>query len=139
MRILPIIMFLLLIMAGACRHEERNIGREQAVSLYSKICSTTIKYTDSIRNAGDSATVDALRDRFEERLVEINYSVAPDTDYSLSEGENDTIKMRLDSLVAMHARRLSELGKPKDLPLDSIDSIGTMEKMHLTSSAVKLQ
>lgn len=139
MRTLPIALIFLLLASVGCRQEEKNVERDQAVLLYNRICSAALVYTDSISKAQDSTSVDSLRDRFEERLVEINYAAIPDTDYSLSEGENDTIKMRLDSLVAMHARRLRELGERKTLPVDSIDSLTSMQKVHLTSPAVKVK
>lgn len=139
MRSFPIVILLMLFISAGCRHEESNVDREEASLLYKRICDAAILYTDSISKAQDSASVETLRDRFEELMVEINYASVPDTDYSLTEGENDTIKMMLDSLVSIRRLRLEELGKPKELPVDSIDSISSVEKMHLASSAVEVK
>ncbi len=123
----------------SCRDEERNNEREQAVTLYQRTCRAASIYTDSLSKAKDSTEVTDLFNRFEERLVEINYSVLPDTDYGLSEGENDTIKMMLDTLLAVHDLRLRQLGEKKQEPIDSIDSLVSGQNVHLTSAAVKIK
>lgn len=136
---LPLCLVFLTYALFSCRQEKSNVERTQARLLYERTCKEAALYIDSMRNAKDSTMVSALLDRFEERLVKINYDAVPDTDYALSEGENDTIKMALDSLLAMRVRRLKELGERKPEPTDSIDSIAVGEQMHLTSGTVKVK
>lgn len=134
-----ILPFFSLLPLMSCRQEKENVGREEAERLFIRTCRTAAIYTDSLKKAKDSTEVTSLIERFEQRLVEINYEASPDTDYALSEGENDTIKMALDTLMAVRIRRLIELGKRNLETTDSVDSITAMDNMHLTPSTVKIQ
>lgn len=116
--------------------------REQADQLYKRICSTTVLYIDSIKTAKDSTAVESLFERFEERLVKINYESIPDTDYSISEDQNDTIYIHLDSIRRVRLHKLEDLGRKHIERQDSLlsaDSIGISENKHLATGAVKVK
>lgn len=111
-----------------CRKEQSTGSHEEAARLYAKICKATALYTDSILHAKDTTTLYALLERFEDRLEAINYEALPDTDYNLTEGENDTISMALDSLISARIRRLRELGERKALAIDSVSADSSVIK-----------
>ena len=78
--------------------------------LYHSIVRLAHVYADSIRMAPDSATAVGAFERFNARLDTINFSVAPDTDLQLTEGENDTIYLNLMAVRRIYDRKLSQLG-----------------------------
>ncbi len=115
-----VVMAILLMSAAACKREKQDTTHEEASRLYSGICSATRLYTDSILAASDTTQVNLLIEHFEERLEAINYDALPDTDYNLSEGQNDTIFQLLSALTEARVKRLKELGVHNPAPLDSI-------------------
>lgn len=126
----------------SCSKNQDNTMREHADLLYRRICSTSVAYMDSIKTAKDSMAVESLYERFEERLVKINYESIPDTDYAISEDQNDTIYIYLDSIRRVRIHKLEDLGrKYTELPdtLVSADSISVSQEEHLTSGAVKVK
>ena len=115
---------------ASCKKEHTQNSHAEAERLFHDIHKVTLLYTDSILNARDSISLFELMNRYEEKLEEVNYAALPDTDYNLTEGENDTIKMAMDSLVSAKVRRLRELGERKlVVETDSlvIDSAGLSE------------
>lgn len=111
---------------SACRPGDEKRDRTAADNLYSRIISITRRYTDSIGSAKDSTTLFGLIDRYEERIVKINYDALPDTDFNLTEGQNDTISLWMDSLLSVKVRRLYELGHPEPLPADTVGSADSL-------------
>ena len=113
---------ILLIMASAssCKKNDDNRGREEARRLFDGMVNLTKAYTDSIKAAKDTTQLNELIGRFEERIDKMNFDVAPDTDYSLTEGENDTITMMMDKFSAERMAKLKALSEQKVEPADSV-------------------
>ena len=80
-----------------------------AQDLYHTTCNVAQAYIDSIQSAKDSTQVHKLMENFEQRIEEINTNVKPDTDYGLTEGENDTIALLLDRISEVRSARLKSL------------------------------
>ena len=106
---------------GGGRSEEEEGSRpDDARHLYESIMKLTKIYSDSIRMAPDSATVVGAFERFNARLDTINFSVAPDTDLLLTEGENDTLYNNLIALRQIYDRKLAELGMAPRIVTDEL-------------------
>lgn len=105
----------------SCRSDKEDETNAEANELYEKICRAVSLYTDSVATASDSAAVNALMERYGDRLDAINYEALPDTDYHLNEAQNDTIAMLMDSLIVKRNRSLEGLAARG---VSSIDSIG---------------
>lgn len=102
-------MLLLGLVFVSCAREQEEQSREESIKLYRSISSLAETYIDSLENAKDTLALNSLMERFENRLDDINYAVIPDTDYSLSEDENDTIFMLLTQVMAARRTRMEEL------------------------------
>lgn len=59
--------------------------------------------------AKDSMSVGELSERFEARMAKINSSYPPETDFSMTEQENDTLKVLLEKYAAVRDSRLEKL------------------------------
>lgn len=93
----------------SCKSDKNESERNAAVELYSLTCEVANSYIDSLSNAKDSIEVNRLFEAFDARIDEINMSVRPDTDYELSEDENDTIAQLLDRISEVRSERLKAL------------------------------
>lgn len=100
---------LLAVASGACKSESKDVKADAASGLYERTCRLTRVYIDSIKNAKDTTQVADLLERYELTLDKINFEVTPDTDYNLTEGQNDTIEMLMQKLSAAREARLRAL------------------------------
>ena len=89
---------------------EEDAGVSDVDRLYYSVNKLIRTYADSLRTAPDSAAVVGAFERFNAQLDTLNFSVAPDTDLLLTEGQNDTIYLNLMGLRHIYDRRLKELG-----------------------------
>lgn len=114
-RIIKVLTLLLLAGVGTgCKKEMKDPKPAEARALFESTCELTRSYIDSIKIAKDTAMLHQLITNFEERIDNLNMSSAPDIDYSLTEGENDTIMQLLDRLSAARAERLKALASKTD-------------------------
>lgn len=77
--------------ATSCGNSEGDARGKSARELYEKTIRLNARYTDSLRVAKDSATVERLSKSYEEALTRLNFEYPADTDLEMSEGENDTL------------------------------------------------
>ena len=103
----------------SCGSSDKSDNNADADRLFSETCRLTKLYTDSMKNAPDSAILNSLMERFDARLTDINFSVKAETDYNLTEGRNDTIASLIDSLRHAYDSRLYRLAHPINEPADS--------------------
>ncbi len=107
---------------------KKDYGRSEAArSLYERCLSTTMLYTDSLRDARDSATVLRLSACLDYELARINYVFPPDTDLDVSEGENDTLTNLTDKFVLLRDSLLYRFAHPLVLRPDSLPADTTSE------------
>ncbi len=90
-RLLPPALMLALIASAGCGKSDDNSARIEADALYRNVVSLTRKYTDSLRLAKDSTTVNGLMLRYEAAIARLNMDAPPETDFNLTEDQNDTI------------------------------------------------
>jgi len=97
-------------------------GREKAArALYERSVNIARLYTDSLRNALDSATVARLSDGLDTELTRLNYAFPPDTYLDVSEGENDTLASLSEQFVLLRDSLLYRFAHPLVLRQDSLD------------------
>lgn len=94
---------------AACGAPEEQLPPEEVDVLYAETLKLTSIYTDSLRLAADSASVDAIFARFNSAYDSLNMSVSPNTDLLLEEDRNDTIVTKLNRLLAVRKRKLESL------------------------------
>lgn len=105
----------------SCRKQPDNSAAEmEARNLFTKSVETISHFSKEIEHAQDSLTVDSLETAFEKSLTEINFSFPPQTDYKLTEQENDSIFILLGNLKKTIEAKLSSLSV-KEIP-DSLNS-----------------
>lgn len=109
---MPIVALLLSACNGSVADQQE--ANDQSDRLYHASLSLIAAYTDSLRLASDSAAVNETFQRFQQELDSLNQSVPPDTDLLLTEGENDTIYMRLTTLREIYNSRLKSLEQRQD-------------------------
>lgn len=100
--------------ATGCRKSVEDGKSRQAEALYRDLYALAKSYTDSIAKAPDSAQVGILAERFETRISKINSNYPPETDYAMTEQENDTLKSLLDRYVVVRDSRLKKLHLASD-------------------------
>ncbi|MBD5289094.1 MAG: hypothetical protein HDS26_00220 [Bacteroides sp.] len=111
---------------SGCRNESEKNRTGEARALFEASAAMIRSYTDSLRVAKDSASVQELTDHFENAIAKLNFSYPPDTDVALSEYENDTLAMLIDRYLEARQSRLKELHlatvavKTESEPNDSI-------------------
>lgn len=93
----------------SCKGNKPEEVNSDAQDLYHTTCNVAQAYIDSIQSAKDSTQVHKLMENFEQRIEEINTNVKSDTDYGLTEGENDTIALLLDRISEVRSARLKSL------------------------------
>lgn len=104
----------LLLTACGGATEEQQDTTDDSDRLYHASLSLIAAYTDSLRNAPDSTAVNEKFQRFQQELDSLNRAVVPDTDLLLTEGENDTLYMRITALVEIYNNRLKGLEQRRD-------------------------
>lgn len=107
--LIPIVLLFLLAVLQlftSCRQSEKNIQDHASLALYQQTCELTEAYLDSVSSAPDSLQLMLITDRFESRMERLNMDVAPETDYRLSEDQNDTIARLIEKLILAKEARL---------------------------------
>lgn len=120
---------------AGCGSDGKAKDREEANGLYEAIKSLTITYIAEMSAAPDSATWARLCSEYEDSLVKVNYSFPPDTDYLMSEDQNDTITILMENYVKTRQEKIQSILYPLS-PTDSIaadsiarDSISAMRSI----------
>ena len=108
----------------SCGNEKKEDAHAEASGLYQRTCKLTRQYIDSIRSAKDTTELNQLLERYEAMLDRLNFEVPADTDYNLTEGENDTISQLMLQLSRARIERLKALGA--SLPADTIPAADTL-------------
>lgn len=76
---------------GSCVEKKENNLTAEAQSLFEKSREITLRYTDSLCQAKDSATLLRLISGYEDRMTKLNFEYPAETDLVIDEGQNDTL------------------------------------------------
>lgn len=76
---------------SSCQGNGNKNAVDSARSLYERSVKMLNQYSDSVKNAKDSATFERLIKQYESEITKLNYEYPADTQINMSEGENDTL------------------------------------------------
>ena len=91
-----------------------NTKSEEARQLFQESSELIMDITSKMQTASDSITLDSLSQYLEKRLTDVNFSFPPETDYQLTEEENDSIFKLMRLMEKTYAERLEYLSLPAD-------------------------
>lgn len=107
---------------NACKKKEISEKVDESQSLFQQSVNLIIEITNQYKESKDSLAIDSLNRLFEKRITDINFSVPPETDYKLTEQDNDSLYKLIQSMKEIKDKRLLELSKIK------VDTIPEEEK-----------
>lgn len=76
---------------SSCAAKDSTENNEEARELFEHSSLLILEIKNKIGMASDSLHVDSLLQIFDKRIVEINFSKHPETDFKLTEEENDSL------------------------------------------------
>ena len=123
-RLLFSLVFSFLFISSCQKNVEKNYN-EEAVNLFNQSAQTIIDYHEMIDSAKDSLEVDSIYADFEKKITDINFECPPQTDFKLSEQENDSLFFLISRLNELKKSKLKDfqLFKSDTLFFDSIKKI----------------
>lgn len=102
-------MTMLVLAASSCGGKDKDTNCPEPSETLYKLTRELIKtYSDSIQHAPDSLDLSTVFSRFNAKLDSLNFTVPPDTDLKLSEGENDTIFEDLRKLRELYEKKMNK-------------------------------
>lgn len=112
-----IFIFPLLLLCISCHNNKENSDEEEARALFSQSVNLILEFTSKIKIATDSMQVDSLSEIFEKKITDINFRFPSNTDFKLTEQENDSL------FHLMEIYRKEKNIKYNSLSIQSCDSI----------------
>ena len=102
----------------SCRKDNSQDIRVESRELYTRSLTLLKHYTDSLKQARDSATVLRLDKALDNDITKVNAEYSPEAALKISEGENDTLTMMTMKFINLRDTLLRKLSKTH--PTDSI-------------------
>ena len=92
----------------SCGNKKESRRSGDADVLFTQSVNLLNQITQQLTFAKDSLSVDSLSDLFEKKIVEINFSVSPETDLNLTEQENDSLSKLYGKYLSIKRAKLIE-------------------------------
>lgn len=108
-----------LFLFNSCIAKVDNNSAQEARELFNQSATVTLQYINYIKAANDSLEVDSILERFDKKITEINFNFPPQTDYKLTDQENDSLFNLISILNQEKVKKLSSLA----ITLAELDSI----------------
>lgn len=105
----------------SCIREKDNNDDHEARLLFDTSALLIKDFSNKFLKAIDSIQIDSLDKSFEKKMIEINFSVPPETDLRLTEQENDSLYKLLMILYQIRLDKLKEIGEPS-VTKDSLEN-----------------
>ena len=102
----------------SCRKDNSQDIRVESRELYTRSLTLLKHYTDSLKQARDSATVLRLDKALDNDITKVTAEYSPEAALKISEGENDTLTMMTMKFINLRDTLLRKLSKTH--PTDSI-------------------
>lgn len=115
---IPVLLTAIIVLTG-CQEKHTTPQEDAAPSLYTGVVRTLKTYADSISKANDSLAVKRITEKLSEDLTSVNFNQPANTDWSLTEDENDTIYALTTRFLSLCESKLKELSADS-IPVDSI-------------------
>ncbi len=105
-----------------CNEEKGTIDRSKATSLYGQTKNLIQRYSDSLLVATDSTEIIEITGKFEDQLKALNLKYPSDTDFLMTQGQQDTIIKFTDSFISIKNKKLKQFSTTKrdSLLIDTI-------------------
>ena len=101
---------------SSCGGDRKNPNREMARSLYERERALTMHTLKRLQAAKDSATVNRIVVEYDKEMTKLNFSYPVDSDWDISESENDTMQRLIGEYVHLRDSLLKRFG--------GLDSLG---------------
>lgn len=105
---------LLLASVGGCSPAEKKDPNADVERMYMDEIRSLESFTKRISTAKDTAAVDSLFRLASEAIDNINAKNAPEADMRLTEGQNDTLQIKINALIASRHQRIKYLLQRRD-------------------------
>lgn len=105
------IILLVLIFLFSCKKNVTKENDDDARNLFMNTSKLLLELTSELKNSQDSLQVDSLMNLFEHKMIEINFSVPPETDLKLTEEENDSIFKLMNNLKNLQIEMLETFSR----------------------------
>ena len=113
--IYPLLGSFLVISMISCVKKENKEQNEDSQKLFEQSALLIKEFSEKIKTAQDSASVDSLSELFEKKLTQINFDFPAETDLKLSEQDNDSLFKLIRQYQNIKILKLSELEKTDTL------------------------
>ena len=108
----------MLLIVGGCSNPKTIDNKSESDKMFIELKELLLLYSDSLKNASDSASITNIVDRYESELTKTIYKYPAESDLQLTQGQQDTIASLTDNFVAIKRLKYSNL-------LHGNDSIAT--------------
>ena len=102
-----------------CSRPGNNPNRVMARSLYEREKALVSNSIRRLSVARDSATVKRIAEEYDKEMTKLNFSYPVDTDWDISESENDTIQRLSMKYVSLRDSLLDRFGRLDSLGHDT--------------------
>lgn len=94
-----------------CKRDKQDGNTEEKDRLFEESAQTMISFISQIEAARDSLEVDSLYTLYQKKIIDINFSVSPETDLKMTEQENDSLFHLLNDLNKARIDKLESFAK----------------------------
>lgn len=108
----------LLLIVGGCSNPKTIDNKSESDKMFIELKELLLLYSDSLKNAADSASITNIVDRYESELTKTIYKYPAESDLQLTQGQQDTIASLTENFVSLKRLKYSNL-------LQNNDSIAT--------------
>ena len=108
----------MLVIVGGCSNPKTIDNKSESDKMFIELKELLMLYSDSLKNASDSASITNIVDRYESELTKTIYKYPAESDLQLTQGQQDTIASLTENFVAIKRLKYSNL-------LHGNDSIAT--------------
>ena len=111
----------LLLIVGGCNNSKTIDNKSESDKMFIELKELLILYSDSLKNASDSASITNIVDRYESELTKTISKYPAESDLLLTQGQQDTIASLTENFVAIKRLKYSNLLQGNDsIATDSI-------------------
>ena len=108
----------MLLIVGGCSNPKTIDNKSESDKMFIELKELLLLYSDSLKNASDSASITNIVDRYESELTKTIYKYPAESDLQLTQGQQDTIASLTENFVSLKRLKYSNL-------LQNNDSIAT--------------
>lgn len=104
----------LLLIVGGCNNSKTIDNKSESDKMFIELKELLILYSDSLKNASDSASIAHSIERYETELNKCIFRHPAGTDLELSAGQQDTLTMLTENFLALKRSKIQGLTMPAD-------------------------